>query len=999
MATDASNLSIRNRWLSFAPDTDGTFVLEVKPKARAALPLLLSEEALVEEEGTWNECRRTAPRAVLVEPLPVSTLVWTGVCGQPDLRVEERVSPDGDALVWKARFTNRSSTSLHVRWRQSVSGIPAGMSVFAPSATSHYALTAAPVVLGYRDAGNELSMPLVAVHATTPDVGVSFLSTFEGRIEPFAATFRLAGSVGELAIDRRIPSLAPGASHTAIAFIVGHDGCWRPGLGWARERFRRFFYLPDKALHDTQGCFLYSAVASEGRMARWQKEGARQLEIHMMYPHLGKYVPLEEPWLRMIDDRWSAVKRTTDPNAPVEDAPYEKIREYMHAVCDAKTTREDVRQFMRRAHAHGLQCYNYFQPTESWEFFADDYFPEAILHEPDGSRKLTWYDHVQMNCSPETRWGQYLIDQLEGVFAMYPELDGIFMDQAAEDDETYRVKRITDLLAGMVESRGKWCWWNGPYIVELIEHAVGMLAEGGSIQGEMLKYLTIGDKGACGLGSLERQYQRNLVSGLWPSAPSMADTVPFREAADEPPATVDPKVASLHERYMPLFRLFKGKTWVLEPRPLDMPAPLQGNVFQRPNGDYLVALIDPSHSGDRPAFRWDVLITIRVSGARRVKAVYGLTPDCPGTFSLPFERRAGAIEVKLPRLKSACLLHLPIEGVIVSVAGEWARPPRSADPAILSLDNWDEAPRTVSIAAGSVIVRRRLAPGESRRVRLPSPRANRAKNLWELPCTASTDGNGERRVFSWFIDRPVELAWQGYLAVVAGVERAADLAVLNRSAEPRIVDLRTDSEGLRVGGLPRSLTLEPGERRILSIAITASEPGERAITVAATERGRELSRITDTVHCWRSILGTHGLVPGFGGYVQLTGWMPHGSNHGTEWALRTRAPLPPVPVRTAYLNGKPLGRVSTRNYRGWHPLYTIGIAADVIPFLSAENELVIEPDGPDDFFKVKNARMNVILADGQILATPPVHEVYSSRAHELAEGIIGAPVRIRLAFP
>lgn len=1000
MGSDLRDLAIGCGRVLVFPMPSRTLALEVAARAGSgALKLTLAETVLSERDDPRGELTPSTAMAFSLEPLPSPTLVWSTYYEELALLVEERISVDGDSLSWRATFTNRSARVLPLRWRQKVAGIPMSMRFFAPSAASHYSITDRDVVVGYRDGGGELSMPLVAIHSTEPDVGAAFLSSFEGLVEPFLATLRRVGDAAELVTDRRIVGLRPAESRTVRSFVVGHDGCWRPALAWARERFRRFFYLPDSTLHATQGCFIYSTAVSEMKLHRWAEEGTKQVEIHMMYSHLGKYVPLEEPWLRMADDRWSAVKRTTDPHAPEEDAPYESIKGYLHTVCEPATTRETVRRFIRRAHRLGLKCYNYFQPTESWEFFADDFFPEAILRESDGSPRLTWYDHVQMDCSPETRWGQYLIEQLEGVLAMYPELDGVFMDQAAEDDATYRVKRITDALACIVESRGKWCWWNGPYLVELIEHAIGMLAEGGSIQGETLKYLVIGDKGACGMGTLERQYQRNLVNGLWPSAPSMSSLLPLRESDDKAyDAPVDPRLAELHERYLPLFRLFRGRVWVLEPRPLELPDYLQGNVFQRPNGDYLVTLIDPSHSRDRPVFRWDVPVTIRVSGAHRVKAVYGITPDCPGRFSVPFARGRHAIMVRIPRLRSALLLHLPVEGVHVSAVGEWARQEGSKDPAVLAVDNWDAQPRTVSVTARRKTFTRRLAPGKSLRIRMSCPHVNRAKNLWELPCASTIGGQTERHLFSWFVERPVDLSWQGYLAVVAGSSSDAFLTIGNRSAAPKRIDLRCHAGGTNITGLPASVTLDPGERRTLSLMITAKAPGETEITIVAFEGGRERARITDSLHCWKANLGVAGLVPAFGGYIQLTGWMPEGSNHGTEWGLVTKAPLPPVPVRTAYLNGKLLGRVNTRNYRRWHPLYTIAIPSEVVPYLASVNELIIEPAGPMDFFKVKDTRMNVVLADGQILSTPPVRQVYSSCAHELAEGIVGAPIRIELAF-
>ena len=344
--------------------------------------------------------------------------------------------------------------------------------------------------------------------------------------------------------------------------------------------------------------------------------GLRNLEIHFTYPHLGKYFPDEQPWIKAIDDKWSWVKRTTDPAAPKEDAPYEEIKRYMAKVVQSRGSFDSVRQFIRRLKPRGIHSYCYFQPTESWEFFANRHFPECILRHPDGSPATTWYDHVQMDCRPETAWGQYLCRQLEQLLDALPEVDGIFMDQSAGDRADYAVCRITDRLARIAEARGKLLYWNGPYQVELIEHAVGMLAEAGAVQGEMIKYLTIGNKVCCGMGTSERQYQRNLLNGLWPSAPSQIHEGTFRY--DDDPATfmqLPKPLADVHRRYMYLYELYPGKVWYLGAHALEVPEGLQANIFQRPNGDYLVAVIAPRRTMASGAENSPLRLKVRIADA------------------------------------------------------------------------------------------------------------------------------------------------------------------------------------------------------------------------------------------------------------------------------------------------------------------------------------------------------------------------------------------------
>ncbi len=256
---------------------------------------------------------------------------------------------------------------------------------------------------------------------------------------------------------------------------------------------------------------------------------------------------------------------------------------------------------------------------------------------------LTWYDHVVMDCRPDTAWGQYLCRQLEQVLDALPEVDGIFMDQSAGDRYDYSVCRITDKLARIAEARGKLLYWNGPYQVELIEHAVGMLAEGGSLEGEMIKYLTIGNKVCCGMGTSERQYQRNLVNGLWPSAPSLVHEQASRYNDD--PVTflkLPRELQDLHRRYMHLYELYPGKVWYLGAHALETPEGVQANIFQRPDGDYLVPLIVPrqtlhSHIEDSP-----VHLKVRIPDADKIRGVYARTPETPGRqFAVAWTEGAG----------------------------------------------------------------------------------------------------------------------------------------------------------------------------------------------------------------------------------------------------------------------------------------------------------------------------------------------------------------------
>jgi|GEM_PF-3488651 len=755
-------------------------------------------------------------------PLPHPGITWTEESKSAHILFEYYVET-ADAVSFLVRVTNFSTEPAALRWWQEIIGLPMSDRMFAPSGRDFYPLAERKVDVGYRDGAEGLSIPIVTFFDERKDTGVTIAANIETPLPPFKV--QTSPDSNAVQLTRTVLRLAPGESRTVRHFLLHHAGCWRPGLSWVRDRFHRFFMLPTPQLHDTHGCFTYSNLGAPELCEEFAREGVKNLEVHFNYVHLGKYLPEEEPWIKAVDDKWSAVKRTTDPAAPPEDAPYEEIKRYMSQVVHPNGTTDAVREFIRRLRALGIRSFGYFQPTEAWEFFANPKFPEVILHRPDDAPELTWYDHVVVDCRPETRWGQYLCQQLEGVLDTYPELDGIFMDQAAGDGENYAVSRVTDRLARIAKDRGKLVYWNGPYMVELIEHTMGLLAEGGSIQGEQLKFLTIGDKVCCGMGHSERQYQRNLLNGLWPSAPSLRFESRFRYS--DGPAEFVPvpdEVMELHRRYMNLFELYVGKTWVLEPHAIKTPAGVQGNIFRRPDGDYLVPLIAPARSSEGGGFEENVQVTVHASGAEQVRGVYVRTPDAPmAQFAAEWTRDGNEIRITIPWLGSACLLWLASEE---QTAGEAPTPPE--------------------------------AKAESGKPSTPKAMA---------------------------------------------------------------------------------------------------------------------------------------------AYITLEGAIPTGSPHGPMGGLVTTAPLPPIPERKVRLNGCMVGPLHSRNYRSWHPLLGIGLPEDILGHLGTENELVIEPDGPEDFFKIRNIQMTVMLPDGRIMMSERVTDTFSSCEHPMAEGAIGSPMKIKLRMP
>ncbi len=780
--------------------------------------------------GPVSRCNPANAKVIHELRHPAQGLRWRHAAGQGNLILEYAWRRAGALLDNLIQVSNPGTTPVDICLELHIRGLPLPGMCFAPAQQSDFDLSAGDVAFAYRSAPgmdggkcyNKLSIPMACFYDRQRGAGFTVAGHIDAPTPAFACETN-----GETVIVRRRISVNPGGTAAVRQYIIRHAGCWRPGLGWIRDRYPEYFMLNTDAMAKTHGCFVYTNTATEALCDEFAAQGVKNVEIHWNCPFFGKVVPEEEPWIKMLDDKWNAVKLTTDPKAPPEDAPWREIKRYMSTAVKPSGRHADVRAFIRRLQQRGMRAYMYFNPTESWEFFAADEFPECIRRNPDKSPITTWFDHVEMDCRPESRWGQYLLNEVGNLLALYPEADGIFMDQSAADRDDFSIFRITHAVGKLAERAGKACYWNRPYMVDLLKHATGLLGECGPVQGESIKWLTIGNKVCCGLEHSEQQYQRNLLNGQWPGAPSRLHARSFRLSdTDARPLPIPEALMRLHGQYMPLYRQYPGKTWFLGPNPLDLPAGVQGNIFHATSGDYLIPLIVPGHYIEDGIFMNAANITIRIPAAAKIRMAYAQPVNqSDHSYKLPLRRRGNQLKITLPWLGSACLL-------------------------------------TLSREAGTAGV-------------MPD---------------------------------------------------APPVRQITRRHARRVICVRVLAEG-----------------------------------VCRT-----------------------------------------GNDDGALNGLKTSAPLPPIPRRKVYLNGREFGILDTRNSRHWHSA-DVGvlheITGDITDVLQLKNELMIMPDSPRDFFKIRNIRLLLVFADGQAIYSNANRHTYSSCLDPESEGIVQTPMKINIEFP
>ena len=109
------------------------------------------------------------------------------------------------------------------------------------------------------------------------------------------------------------------------------------------------------------------------------------------------------------------------------------------------------------------------------------------------------------------------------------------------------------------------------------------------------------------------------------------------------------KCKKLEAKFKNVFLLVKNRKWVLYPRAMEISAPLKGNIYQSPNGDYIATVVDFSKTQlGADVFSKDVSFKIRVPDAKDIKYCYLASGDYLGKGKIDFSVSGDRIDVKLP---------------------------------------------------------------------------------------------------------------------------------------------------------------------------------------------------------------------------------------------------------------------------------------------------------------------------------------------------------------
>ncbi len=498
-------------------------------------------------------------------------------------------------------------------------------------------------------------MPWVSVYNSKTDTGLSLIAP--PNVPKPGLTFAMETASTPKRIRVSNHHLRLGVNHPAKAtlILVPHEGDWRPGLGWMSKNYPDYFRPMVKRVVDGEGWYTEGwpssveadMVDAAAREVTWQ-------ELHGHFPFYGLYLPDRDTWAVAMDQDTIGLDRWEKGDTP---GMYQNSLAHM---------RSELALWKK----HGIQTYLYYQTFEAWHQYTEKYFAADIARDATGNPLIAWQFCRLMNPDPTSPWGKAILEQLDRIIATYADIDGVFLDRddyrdydfSHDDGLTMQDGRACYMLGfaqekalkeigARLHKRQLGIWTNGPMNLEVCKGVDGIMSEAVGDTANLTQFFGLERPMIClpydmDATSTEIKLKSCLSGGYFPGATTAAPGSPSR---------------AIESKYIPLFRLMKGRKWVLTAHAITVPANIQGNLFQAPNGDYLATVVSEKptqvvSAGSSPAMTRAVKVTANVPNASNIRHCYLLSGDYRGATELPFSRSGNRLSTVIPLHIAASLV-------------------------------------------------------------------------------------------------------------------------------------------------------------------------------------------------------------------------------------------------------------------------------------------------------------------------------------------------------
>ncbi|MCM8777738.1 MAG: hypothetical protein NC905_05710 [Candidatus Omnitrophica bacterium] len=412
----------------------------------------------------------------------------------------------------------------------------------------------------YGEITSGILFPAVCVWRKQEKAGLLLAMPFDFK----TPRFRFVSGYREPSLDIRFDWLALSESHPARAsFIIrAAFGGWRPSLGYLYERFKEYFIPRSKTIHNLWGGHISGGYNLSQKDAETMAElGLKWYEVHGHFPFYGNYHPEGMK-------KWTSGHPRKQKNAPY-------------------ITVDIIKRTIKRLHSIGASALPYIQVSGD----GDDKLQESILKTSRikdiyGEIVSAWPGTHLLNSDPSLPFGKDMVRQIKGMVARYPEMDGVFLDQACYNFlDTGHSDGITafnnrpaymtgfnyfphlELLSKLLHPE-KVIIANGPFAIGIMKYIDGFMAESQGWLCDHLQYYAI-EKPMFFLEyrtndrAVEEMFQKCLIYGAgFTSYPQVYKTSKH-----------------LYEIYVPVLQRLYRRRWVFEEEPIILPPGFNGNLF------------------------------------------------------------------------------------------------------------------------------------------------------------------------------------------------------------------------------------------------------------------------------------------------------------------------------------------------------------------------------------------------------------------------------------
>lgn len=551
-------------------------------------------------------------------------------------RLDETYSVERGAIQWDAQVTlNRGDyrsceVSYRIPWPQPLYPVQFWAARDnMPSAPHRFA----NISLEYGEVTSGILIPALVSYMADQGAGLLLAMPFDFK----TPRFRFLSGYREPDLQASFDwlALSPGKPARTSLLLRGTGGAWRPALGWLYERFKEYFEprstLIDKLWggHVSGNCNV--SLNEAKTMARL---GLRWHEVHVHFPAYGNYHPEGM-------DQWRSGHLREDETLISVDM---------------------VRRTIANLHKAGSAALPYIQVSGDGDTrLLDSSFEDSRVRDLYGEAWSTWPGTTLLNSDPALGFGQDMHRQIKGMVARYPEMDGVFLDQAgynftdtAHDDGMTAIDNRPCYMTGLnyyphLEHLSKLLHpkkaiiANGPHSIGIMKYIDGFMAEGSTWLCDLLQWYSLAkpmfflmyhttDR------DIELMFQRCLIYGAGYS--SYAAAMPSK---------------TLYDRYVPLVERLFRRRWVFDAEPLAMPTGFKGNVFRSPSGNLLAGIVSEQ---------------IRSRGRRlNDNSIAVKTADVGETTHVTLQQPGGKI-ARIPFVKANGVVQFDVPGDFVAAVAE-----------------------------------------------------------------------------------------------------------------------------------------------------------------------------------------------------------------------------------------------------------------------------------------------------------------------------------------